>query len=143
MIQGDGINLGMLAEILSYIREDGWSAENVAFGMGGGLLQQVNRDTLGYAMKASAAQAGGIWRGFNKSPVDAPEKASKAGRLALVREGGWRTEPLKGNHWRNMLRPVWRDGTLLVDESFAAVCERASEPVPAPALATAAASLAD
>lgn len=43
VIQGDGINITTLAKILDAVLGEGFSAENVAFGMGGGLLQRVNR----------------------------------------------------------------------------------------------------
>lgn len=34
--------------------KNGWSSENWAFGMGGGLLQKINRDTCRFAFKCSA-----------------------------------------------------------------------------------------
>ena len=61
----------------------GLSAENVAFGMGGELLQNVNRDTLKFAMKASAIEIGGHWSDVYKDPVTDAGKRSKRGRLAL------------------------------------------------------------
>lgn len=132
VIQGDGINLAMIGTILQVLKDKGWSADNVAFGMGGGLLQQVNRDSLGFAMKASAVQVGGEWRGIAKSPVDAPEKASKAGRLALVCEGGWSTRQLDGNHWRNALERVFLNGELLNETTFDEVRARSNQaPLPA------------
>jgi nicotinamide phosphoribosyltransferase len=62
IIQGDGINLDSLRLCLSNLFHNGFSAENIAFGMGGGLLQQVNRDTMQWAMKCSAMQVEGLWR---------------------------------------------------------------------------------
>jgi nicotinamide phosphoribosyltransferase len=43
VIQGDGINVATIGNILQAVVGEGFSAENVAFGMGGGLLQRVNR----------------------------------------------------------------------------------------------------
>lgn len=43
VIQGDGINIVAIGKIQSAVMAAGFSAENVAFGMGGGLLQRVNR----------------------------------------------------------------------------------------------------
>jgi nicotinic acid phosphoribosyltransferase len=51
VIQGDGINYATLANILDAVVKEGFSAQCVAFGMGGGLLQKVNRDTMSYATK--------------------------------------------------------------------------------------------
>jgi nicotinamide phosphoribosyltransferase len=60
--------------------------------MGGGLLQQVDRDTLGWAMKASAAQVDGVWRDVYKDPITSRAKRSKKGRLAVVADGaGYQT----------------------------------------------------
>jgi nicotinic acid phosphoribosyltransferase len=42
-LQGDGINVVTIGKILDAAVAAGFSAENVAFGMGGGLLQRVNR----------------------------------------------------------------------------------------------------
>jgi nicotinamide phosphoribosyltransferase len=53
VIQGDGINDLTLRCILDNVESAGYSAECVAFGMGGGLLQKVNRDTMSFATKLS------------------------------------------------------------------------------------------
>jgi len=53
VIQGDGIDIAMLEKILNAALEAGFSAQSVAFGMGGGLLQKVNRDTMAFATKLS------------------------------------------------------------------------------------------
>lgn len=63
--------------------DNGWAAENIAFGMGGGLLQMVNRDTCKWAMKMSAIKISGEWRDVYKSPKGATWKASKKGQLDL------------------------------------------------------------
>ncbi|CAJ0629003.1 14803_t:CDS:2 [Entrophospora sp. SA101] len=42
-----------LEAILKATGEAGYSAQNVAFGMGGGLLQKLNRDTMSFATKLS------------------------------------------------------------------------------------------
>lgn len=51
MIQGDGVSYASLQRILQAVMEAGFSAQNCAFGMGGGLLQKLNRDTLSFATK--------------------------------------------------------------------------------------------
>ena len=126
LIQGDGINPVSLQHILDAIMQAGFSADNVAFGMGGGLLQQVDRDTLGWAMKASAAQVAGEWRDVYKDPVTSKAKRSKRGRLALVKgKDGVETirlEELNGS--KNLLQPVFRNGKLLREDSLTNVRER-------------------
>lgn len=133
VIQGDGVNPRSIQVILELLLAKGWSAENIAFGMGAALLQKVNRDTLRFAMKANARQdAGGRWHDLAKAPATDPGKASKAGRLAVYLEKGrygWcRRDDL--GHRENLLRPVWRNGELLTRTSLAEVRARAEQGVP-------------
>ncbi|GIL51516.1 hypothetical protein Vafri_7487, partial [Volvox africanus] len=51
VIQGDGIDLLTMEKISRAIEEAGYAADNVSYGMGGGLLQKVNRDTMSFATK--------------------------------------------------------------------------------------------
>ncbi len=134
VIQGDGVNPDSIAAILERTVADGFCASNIAFGMGGALLQKLDRDTQAFAYKASAAEIDGEWRPVYKDPVTDSGKRSKRGLLGLVRDGdGWRTVPVDGRDFQpldggdNLLRPVWRDGDLLVDDSFAAIRMRADE----------------
>ena len=131
VIQGDGVNPHSIAVILERLLAKGWSAENIAFGMGGALLQKVNRDTLRFAMKANARlDAQGRWHDLAKAPTTDKSKASKAGRLAVYAtdEGqtGWcRLDDL--GQRVNLLRPVWREGKLLQHTTLAEVRARADE----------------
>jgi nicotinamide phosphoribosyltransferase len=85
VIQGDGVNMFTIQNMLFHLAKfHGWSADNIAFGMGGALLQQLNRDTQKFAFKCSAAQVNGEWRPVFKDPVTDPGKNSKHGRLSLV-----------------------------------------------------------
>ena len=131
VIQGDGIDYDMVYEILAAMRRDGWSADNIAFGSGGGLLQRFDRDTQKFAFKCSAVRRSGVWHGVYKDPVTDPGKESKVGRLHLVRCGEqeelWRTtrkavrDP---SPEADQLVDVFRDGELLVDWSFEDVRRR-------------------
>ncbi len=126
LIQGDGINPVSLQKILDAMMQAGFSADNVAFGMGGGLLQQVDRDTLGWAMKASAAQVAGEWRDVYKDPITSKAKRSKRGRLALVKTAERvetiRLEDLNGR--QNLLEPVFYNGKLLRQDTLSIIRER-------------------
>lgn len=84
IIQGDGINHQVLDDICHAMYRERWTMENLAFGSGGGLLQNVNRDTQKFAMKCSSAVIGGKRRDVFKSPKTDPTKASKRGLLDLV-----------------------------------------------------------
>ena len=130
VIQGDGINHESIEDILSNMEAHGWSADNVAFGMGGAMLQGVNRDTLKFAMKASAAKVNGTWRDVYKDPVTDTGKRSKRGRLALVkRDGEYGTirEDALTDPRTNLLETVYRDGKILGSTTLADVRARAAE----------------
>jgi nicotinamide phosphoribosyltransferase len=133
VIQGDGINEHSLPKILENLKAAGFSADNIAFGMGGGLLQAWNRDTLKYAMKASAIRINdGPWIGFSKDPVTDKGKQSKEGRLGVVCECGvgscgHRTLPEDlANKKGNLLRTIFRNGELLIEDTFEQIRERAA-----------------
>jgi nicotinamide phosphoribosyltransferase len=135
VIQGDGITRVSIGAILSTLAQHGWSADNVAFGQGGALLQIVNRDEQRFAMKCSAVQVNGQWRDVFKDPATDPDKRSKTGRLTLLQRGDEfatvradRAELAQrlADGWREALRTVYEDGRLLVDDSFAAIRQRAA-----------------
>ncbi|UYD57474.1 hypothetical protein OFDDKENP_00098 [Aeromonas phage B614] len=95
IIQGDGIDgPEIIGRVLTVMKARGWAAENIAFGMGGGLLQMVNRDTCKWAMKMSAIKINGVWKDVFKCPKGAEWKASKKGQLVLniTDEGVYITE---------------------------------------------------
>ncbi len=129
VIQGDGINHQMLGSVLESMSLAGWSADNVAFGSGGGLLQNVNRDTQKFAIKCSSIEIEGEARDVIKDPVTDPGKRSKAGRLALVREDGTyktiREEEAAARNLKNELVPVFKNGHLLREYTFADIRSRA------------------
>jgi nicotinamide phosphoribosyltransferase len=130
VIQGDGITPDSIKIILERMMRKGWSAENIAFGMGAGLLQKLTRDTLRFAMKANARlDDDDHWTGVNKDPKTDPGKASKRDRQAVVLDRGEldavSLEDLGGR--KNWLQPVWKNGELLVDWTLAEVRERAAQ----------------
>jgi nicotinamide phosphoribosyltransferase len=128
LIQGDGVNQTSIGEILERLKRVGFSAENIAFGMGGALLQQMNRDTQKFAMKCSAARINGEWRDVYKDPVTDPGKVSKRGRLDLVRDSSGRfvTRPLAGAgaSAESQLVEVFRDGEIVREWTLAEVRAR-------------------
>jgi nicotinamide phosphoribosyltransferase len=130
VIQGDGMNIDSIAVLVNRMLEEGFAIDNIAFGMGGGLLQLVNRDTLRFAMKANAMQdKDGVWHDVAKKPATDPTKGSKAGRQAVVREG----DTLLAKRLdvaapqEDLLKPVWRNGELLVRHSFDQLRQRSEE----------------
>ena len=130
VIQGDGVNPKSIDGILYALMKDGWSAENVVFGMGGALLQKVNRDSLKFAMKANAICKSGHWSDVYKDPVTDPGKSSKRGIQAVL--PGYKVVPASDLYWtdkyigqEDMLRTVYENGKLLIDDNFDTIRERA------------------
>ena len=131
VIQGDGINYASINSILFTLKLAGFSADNVAFGMGGALLQGINRDTLRFAMKCSAIKVNGEWRDVYKDPITDSGKTSKKGLLKLVRENDTFTTV---NHYTNSfdtltneLGTVYLNGKLVVDDNFENIRSRARQ----------------
>ena len=128
LIQGDGISPLSLGKILDTVMQAGFSADNLTFGMGGGLLQQVTRDTMSWAMKASAIQIDGEWKDIFKDPITSRSKRSKKGRLALVKDDNGKITTVKENTLKdnssNLLHDVFVDGKLLVDDDLTTIRQR-------------------
>ena len=122
VLWGDGIGPDGIRRILAMAKAYKFSPENLVFGMGGELLQKVNRDTQGFAFKSSAQRRDGVWYDVFKVPLDRA-KASKRGHLALFEKDGRvttiKTEPY--DHTGDMLELVFKDGVILREQSFSDV----------------------
>ena len=134
VIQGDGVNYESIIEILDMIVEEGFSAENIVFGMGGALLQKVDRDTQKFAFKCCSITINGEERDVQKHPLEVDKygniiqsfKTSKKGHLKLVRtnEGFETIQEAKDDEGDVMVK-VFENGHLLVDYHFDAIRQRA------------------
>jgi nicotinamide phosphoribosyltransferase len=121
LIQGDGINAQSIKDILEVLKNASISAENIVFGIGGELLQKINRDTQKFAMKVSAIYRNNEWHGVNKDPITDPGKRSKKGRLALIKNENAEFETILKrdlNGKKNELELYFKNGALLRDESL-------------------------
>lgn len=134
ILQGDGINEHSIQEILNNLLNHGYSASNIAFGMGGALLQQLNRDTQKFAMKCShiyrTVDGKSISVDVFKDPVTDHGKTSKAGRLDLIRDtaGNFTTVVLadnQTNHLLTVMEVVYENGEVLKEETLNRIRERA------------------
>lgn len=144
VIQGDGVNLDSIEEILKAMKEAKWSAENIAFGMGGALLQQHNRDTQRFAMKCSWVVANGKEIEVRKEPITDKVKNSKSGRLDLIRKvingahGGIvvyetvKLEKDQDHHPDTIMVEAFLNGDVLLNQTWDEVRELAwpKEPLP-------------
>lgn len=73
-----------IQDILDAFLREGISADNIAFGSGGGLLQKWDRDTLRFAIKCCAMETDEGWRDIFKQPKTDPTKNSLRGRRAVI-----------------------------------------------------------
>ena len=131
MLWGDGIDHAGINDIVAHAMSAGYSPENLVFGMGGGLLQKLNRDTQRFAFKSSAQRRNGVWHDVFKEPLDST-KSSKRGRLKLSLDGWGQFETRRleshvreGEH-DDLLQTVFEDGVLLVRPTFEDIRRRAS-----------------
>ncbi|GEP95106.1 nicotinate phosphoribosyltransferase [Chitinophaga cymbidii] len=136
VIQGDGISHKSIPEIYAALQQAGISAENLVLGMGGALLQRVNRDTQEFALKCSFAEINGQPADVQKSPVELDAeghlrtsfKKSKAGKLKLVKDDGvyrtLREEEAPG--MKDLLETVFENGRIVKDQNFADIRRNAS-----------------
>lgn len=125
VIQGDGVNAESITVILDELKRIGFSAENVVFGQGGALLQQVNRDTCKFAYKASAAKIGGEWIDVYKDPITDPGKRSKRGIITLfqnVETGEYTTDLISRYNdvplYQEVLQTVFVNGKVVKEYTF-------------------------
>ena len=124
LLWGDGLDYQKNRDILFGIKAQGWAAENLIFGMGGGLHTAVNRDTQRNAFKCSAQLREGKWIDIFKKPLDTSKK-SKKGRLKLLVNDNfeYKTVPIE-SEGEDQLRTVFKNGELLIDDSFEDIKKR-------------------
>lgn len=131
IIQGDGVNPESINAILNNFMLNKISASNIAFGMGGALLQKCDRDTLKFAMKANEITVNGETRDVYKAPIHDAGKVSKKGRQAVI------VDPVTGKyeavredalgHRKNELELVYKNGMFFRHrEKFADIRARAA-----------------
>lgn len=130
VIQGDGVNADSIREILQNLKDQGFSASNIAFGIGGSLLQKVDRDTLKFAYKTSAIVVDGKLRDVYKQPITDAGKTSKKGRLDLVKDASGEYKTIRIPDTETLcaegseMRTVYENGELLIDDSLSEIRKR-------------------
>ncbi|XP_067091025.1 nicotinamide phosphoribosyltransferase-like isoform X1 [Osmerus mordax] len=131
VIQGDGVDIHSLQEIVEGMKRHRWSIENIGFGSGGALLQKLTRDKLNCCFKCSYVVTNGLGVNVFKDPVADPNKRSKKGRLSLHKtpEGDFVTlEEGKGDleeYGADLLHTVFRNGLILKTYTFDEVRDNA------------------
>ncbi len=133
VIQGDGVNFHTIQNMISQLTRKGWSMDNFGFGMGGALLQQLNRDTLRFAFKCSAVKVDGKWRDVYKNPKTDTSKASKRGRFQLLHDGRQyftadiNDKPSQFAATGDHLHTVFENGEVIGEQSLDEIRDRAAK----------------
>jgi len=112
VIQGDGVDKNSIEDILISMKENNYSASNITFGMGGALLQKLDRDTYSFAMKVSAIHDGNTWKDVYKEPSNDKTKNSRRGRFAIVQNDELEVVDLEKLNQTNLLKTRYKDGKL-------------------------------
>lgn len=136
VIQGDGISPPDVDKILDLLMSLGYSASNMAFGMGGGLLQKNNRDTQKFALKCCQIKVDGVWLDVYKEPSEYNDnweriekvsfKKSKRGNLELMYNPLTKEYATKhsenadqfGAEWNSILETTYEDGYIVREYTF-------------------------
>jgi len=129
LIQGDGVSTGVIRLILWKFRDAGYSASNIAFGMGGALLQHMDRDWLQFAMKCNLIEVNGLRRPVSKNPIGDPEKNSKGGAIDVVLNGGeytWVDRMFPGTFigYPSVMKTRYHNGVLSNETTLAEIRQR-------------------
>lgn len=128
LIYGDSISLARAFEILTRLAEKGFASCNVVFGIGSYTYNMLSRDTFGWAMKAIYAEVGNEKVDIYKDPAtDDGTKKSAKGLLRVEKEGNdyvLYEQQSPEEFERGELRPVFRNGELLVTTTLAEIRER-------------------
>ncbi|CAG8567172.1 4783_t:CDS:10 [Ambispora leptoticha] len=132
VIQGDAVTSETLSAILAAAKEAGYSAQNIAFGMGGALLQKVNRDTMSFACKLShITYSDDTKRDVMKIPKSDGGKISLPGEFVVQRnaEGVPIIHPKESAapNTENLLRVVYDHGKVCDWDDFDTVRKRVAK----------------
>ena len=124
LLWGDGLNYQKIRDILFAMKSAGWAAQNIIFGMGGGLHSSVTRDTQRNAFKCSAQLRDGEWHDIFKNPLDSSKK-SKTGRFKLIKQNNSFKTVQIDSEGEDYLQTVFRNGELLIEDKFGDIKNRA------------------
>lgn len=134
-IYGDAITHDRAIQIFSRLEKKNFAANNVILGFGSYTYQCVTRDTFGFALKVTHGVVDGVEKPMFKDPVTdrgshSAGKKSQRG-MCIVRKNHRGELMYTDGHTMaeadtpdNLLRPVFLNGKLLVDEGFQTIRKR-------------------
>ena len=122
MIYGDGITYERAEQIFNRLHEKGFASTNVVFGIGSWTMNQVSRDSLGIAVKATNAIVDGKQIPIYKQPKTDSTKNSAKGLLKVIKneDGSYTTlnNVTVEEEQQGELVSVFKDGKLLREQTF-------------------------
>lgn len=139
-IYGDSITVQRCEEIYQILMDHGFACSNVALGVGSfsfqcieenDVLKPFTRDTFSSCIKATYCEIDGKPTPIFKDPKDGGFKTSQKGCCIVFRDvtsgklmytDGWNWK--QANTEINMLKPVFKDGKLLGEQSLRAIRDR-------------------
>lgn len=142
VLWADGMNEDTIATPFQAAMLLDISADSIMTGSGGGYMQvDLDRDTNKFAFKASNIRINGVDLPIAKNPITDPGKVSKKGRMKLQRtlieieRGGkhkYAYNTVQDNEYdyekvEDYLRPIFRNGELLVEDSMETIRERVNQ----------------
>lgn len=134
VIYGDAITIERSNEICRQLEAKGFASSNIVFGIGSYTYQYNTRDTFGFALKATHAIVNGEEIKIFKDPkTDDGVKKSLKGMVGVIKENGvlkhvddmFENDLLSLNE--NIMRPIFKNGALLVDDSLEQIRKRIRE----------------
>lgn len=136
-IYGDSITRERAQRISDKLKAKGFASTNVVYGIGSYTYQYNTRDTFGFAVKSTLTKRNDIEIPICKDPkTDSGTKKSQKGAVMVFQnncgEITWvdnRTLTAVNGYEENLLREIFRDGKLLVDESLSTIRARLKEKV--------------
>lgn len=127
LIYGDSITPQRANDILAGLAAKGYAASNIVFGHGSYAYNFSTRDTLGYAVKATAAFTyDGKLIPIQKTVKTDAGKKSACGLLHVTEDLTLIDNCTPEQEATGALRTIFKDGTLTFDTDFAAIRARAA-----------------
>merc|ERR1719203_2338734 len=144
ILQGDGVALDTVGDMLASLLANGFCANTVHFGSGGGLLQKLNRDSLACAFKCCAMYVGGKVFPVGKDPIAGGKKSYGGNPPVIPGPGGvlrnrgeytadgemTKALPMSYDEFMkgvpgDALVEVFKDGIMVKEQNFTDVQQRA------------------
>lgn len=129
LIYGDSMTYPLIKEICERLAEKGFASVNVIFGVGSYTMTYMTRDTLGMAVKATAAKVNSEWYELFKDPItdDGTKKSAKGllrvdyddeGNISLFDQQTDKQEQ------QGLLQTVFKDGEVRNIQTFTDIRNR-------------------